>query len=165
MYTEIFLYPKPVIAALNGHTIAGGCMMALACDLRLMVTGKSRIGLNEVTFGSSLFPGSALMLQYCVGTRHAESTAFFGALMPAEEALAIGLVNEAIEPDQLDRRQELAAKRFEAVDPTAFASIKSLLRNETGEAMKRIEEEYRQEMVDIWYSESTEKKLREIKIR
>ena len=40
LYTLVFLYPKPVVAALNGHTMAGGCMLATACDYRLMVSGK-----------------------------------------------------------------------------------------------------------------------------
>ncbi|MGD9037280.1 MAG: enoyl-CoA hydratase/isomerase family protein, partial [Syntrophobacterales bacterium] len=51
-YTYLFLFPKPIVAALNGHTIAGGCMLATACDFRLMVTGKARISLNEITFGA-----------------------------------------------------------------------------------------------------------------
>jgi enoyl-CoA hydratase/carnithine racemase len=66
LYTYIFVYPKPVIAALNGHTVAGGCMLATACDYRVMVSGKARISLNEIKFGSSLFP-AALNLKYCTG--------------------------------------------------------------------------------------------------
>ena len=43
LYTELFLFPKPVVAALNGHTVAGGCMLALACDKRLMVRERAKI--------------------------------------------------------------------------------------------------------------------------
>lgn len=51
LYTYLFGYPKPVVMALNGHTIAGGCMLAIAGDYRLMVTGKAWISLNELSFG------------------------------------------------------------------------------------------------------------------
>ena len=64
--------PKAVIAALNDHTVAGGCMIATACDYRIMVTGKAKISLNEITFGSSVFAGSVEMLKACVGHRNAE---------------------------------------------------------------------------------------------
>ena len=63
LYTYVFNFPKPVVAALNGHTIAGGCMLATACDLRLMVTGKARISLNEITFGAPVPAGSLEMLK------------------------------------------------------------------------------------------------------
>ena len=85
LYTYIFLYPKPVIAALNGHTVAGGCMLATACDYRIMITGKARISLNEIKFGSSLFPGSVEMLKCCVGNRNAELVAYMGAMYSAKE--------------------------------------------------------------------------------
>ena len=58
LYTYLFTYPKPVVAALNGHAVAGGCMLALACDYRIMVSGKAKISSNEIAFGSSVFAGS-----------------------------------------------------------------------------------------------------------
>jgi len=71
LYTYMFMYPKPIVAALNGHTIAGGCMLSLACDARIMVSGKARISLNEIDFGSSIFAGIAEMLRFWVGGKNA----------------------------------------------------------------------------------------------
>ena len=56
LYTYLFQFPKPLVAALNGHTIAGGCVLATACDFRIMVSGKGKIGLNEITFGLPRWP-------------------------------------------------------------------------------------------------------------
>lgn len=165
LYTFVFLCPKPVIAALNGHTIAGGCMLATACDFRLLVTGKARISLNEINFGSSLFPGSAEMLTYCVGHRNAELVAYTGAMYSAEEAKALGLVDRTPSEENLMDLAREVAKEFAARYSPAFESIKKLLRAETGERMKDMDRRYRDEMVDIWYSEATWKQLQNIKIR
>jgi 3,2-trans-enoyl-CoA isomerase len=51
LYRNLFMYPKPLVAALNGHAIAGGCMIALACDRAIMVQGNAKISLNEIAFG------------------------------------------------------------------------------------------------------------------
>jgi enoyl-CoA hydratase/carnithine racemase len=164
LYTQVFLCPKPVIAALNGHTVAGGCMLATACDYRVMVSGKSKISLNEINFGSSLFPGSAEMLKYCVGHRNAELVAYTGAMFSAEEAKQLGLVDEVTTEQSLNESVMKIAKEFARRYSPAFESIKTLLRNETAEQMRRMDARYRDEMVDIWYSEQTWKQLENIKI-
>src|SRR5215475_7992448 len=94
LYTYLFLYPKPFVTALNGHTIAGGCMLALAGDYRIMVSGKAKIGLNEIGFGSSIFAGSTEMLRFWVGSANATTILYSGAMCPAEEAKSLGLVHE-----------------------------------------------------------------------
>lgn len=165
LYTLIFLCPKPVIAALNGHTIAGGCMLATACDYRLLVSGKARISLNEINFGSSLFPGSAEMLTYCVGHRNAELIAYTGAMYTAEEAKDLGLVDRIPAEENLMSAAVEVAKEFAARYGPAFESIKKLLRAETGDRMRAMDLRYRDEMVHIWYSEETWEQLRNIKIR
>lgn len=164
LYTYLFLFPKPVVASLNGHTIAGGCMLATACDYRIMASGKGRISLNEINFGSSLFPGSAEMLQYCVGRRNAETVAYTGAMFSAEEAKALGLVDLVVTADSLQDAAVKIADDLARKHGPAFASIKKLLRAEVGETMKRKDLQYRDEMVDIWYSEDTWKQLQNIKI-
>lgn len=164
LYTELFMFPKPVVGALSGHTIAGGFMLATCCDYRIMVSGKSRISLNEITFGSSLFPGSVEMMKYCVGQRNAEIIAMTGAMYSAEEAKAMGLVDEVCDTNNLMEQAEKAAAGLAALYGPASESIKKLLRTDTAELMKIKDERYREEMVDIWYSNETWERLKQIKI-
>jgi enoyl-CoA hydratase/carnithine racemase len=165
LYTALYSCPRPVIAALNGHTIAGGCMLALACDVRLMAEGNAKISLNEVTFGASVFAGSVEMLRSCVGGREAERVLLGGAMLTSGDALALGLVDRVVKagdllPLALDEARVLGSR-----DSEAFASIKSLLRKPIVEIMRAREHESIREFVRIWYSDATRKQLRNITIR
>jgi Delta3-Delta2-enoyl-CoA isomerase len=165
LYTYLFLYPKPVIAALNGHTIAGGCMLSIACDYRIMVPGKARISLNEINFGSSLFAGSVEMMKFWVGNREAERLILGGAMYSAEEALRLGLIDEIVPEDQIADAAKRVAGQYGSKDPAAFGSIKKLSRQTVGELMRAKERQSLLEFVDIWYSENTWKKLQEKTIK
>lgn len=165
LYTYLFLFPKPVVAALNGHTIAGGCMLATACDYRLMVTGKARISLNEVSFGSSVFAGSTAMLKACVGDRNAERVLLSGAMFSAEEALGLGLIHQTVQEDGLDEASREIARGFAKRDARAFQSIKLLLRKNIAVEMRRKEKDSITEFVEIWYSEATQSQVWNIPIR
>ena len=164
LYTYIFLYPKPIIAALNGHTIAGGCMMALACDYRIMVSGKAKIALNEIEFGSSVFAGCVEMLRFCVGNRNATTILYSGAMYSAEEAKDLGLMDKVTTEENLIDAARKAALDLGSKPKNAFNGIKSLLRMSVAEEMKRKEKDYIKKFVDIWYSESTWEYLKKIKI-
>jgi len=164
LYTRVFLYPRPVIAALNGHTIAGGCMIATACDYRLMVAGKAKISLNEITFGSSVFAGSVEMLRTCVGNRNAHAILYSGAMLTAEEALDLGLIDQKTTEANLRDDANRVALDFASRDRHAFASIKGLLRKPIADEWKHREQASIAEFVDIWYSESTRTQLEQIKI-
>jgi Delta3-Delta2-enoyl-CoA isomerase len=164
LYTYIFLFPKPVIAALNGHTIAGGCMLAIACDYRIMVSEKAKISLNEITFGSSVFAGSVEMLKFCAGSGNAQTILYSGAMYSANQAMNMGLVDKVSSIDNLMSEAEKTALDFAKTDNTAFTSIKRLLRRPPAEDMAKREKESIQEFVDIWYSEKTWEKLKKIKI-
>ena len=106
--------PVPVAAAIGGHAPAGGCVLALCCDYRVMAGGACRIGLNETQVGLVAPDGVQALLRRAVGPRQAERLLVAGALVESEEALALGLVDELAEPD--------------AVAPRARAWLEGLLR-------------------------------------
>jgi len=164
-YTKLFTFPKPVVAALNGHTVAGGCMLAIACDRRIVAEGRGRIALNEVTFGASVFAGCVAMLQACAGHHNAEQILFSGAMLGPAEALDLGLVDQVVPAAELIPAAEALATDLARGDATAFASIKGLLRQPIAERMRRREADSIREFVDIWYSEAMRGRLREIRIR
>lgn len=164
LYTYLFTYPKPLVAALNGHAIAGGCMLALACDYRIMVSGKARISLNEITFGSSVFAGSVAMLKFLVGGKNAHAILYDGTMYSAQAASHLGMIDQVSSDEKLAEDAREVARRLAAKDAAAFRSIKGLLRTPVADEMSRKEEQSVREFVDIWYSENTWRNLQAIKI-
>ncbi|MDO9528483.1 MAG: enoyl-CoA hydratase/isomerase family protein [Syntrophales bacterium] len=165
LYTYMFLFPKPVVAALNGHTMAGGCMLATTCDYRIMVSGKAKIALNEIGFGSTVLAGSVEMLKYCVGQKNAQSILYGGSMYSAEEANQMGLVDRVSSQDTLMEDAGKVAHDLAKKDSAAFRSVKGILRKPVAEEMAKKEKDVIREFVDIWYSEKTWNKLKEITIR
>jgi enoyl-CoA hydratase/carnithine racemase len=164
LYTRLTLFPKPLVAAINGHAVAGGCMLATTCDRRVMVSGKAKIALNEVTFGASVFAGSVEMLAAITGRRNAEKILLTGAMFRAEEALELGLVDEVVPPDSLLAAAGRHAMELAAGDRTAFSSIKALLREPVAVEMRRLEEASIAEFIEIWLSPAAQAQLEKIKI-
>lgn len=165
LYRYLFLFPKPVVAALNGHTVAGGCMLATTCDYRVMAAGKARISLNEVTFRSSVFAGSVVILKHCVGPRNAEKILESGAMYSAEQAQAMGLVDLVAPEENVMAEARRVAAGFAATAGPAFASIKRLLRASVLAGIDAAEKESIDEFIDIWYSPATRENLKKIEIR
>jgi Delta3-Delta2-enoyl-CoA isomerase len=164
LYTYIFLYPKPVVAALNGHTVAGGCMLALACDHRVMISGKARISLNEIVFGSSVFAGSTEMLKFCAGSANATKILYTGDMYSANDALSLGIVNDVATEENIVSLSRQIAARIAEKPADAFAGIKALLRGAISKEFIGREKQSIKDFVDIWYSEGTWKNLQNIKI-
>jgi enoyl-CoA hydratase/carnithine racemase len=165
LYTDLFMYPKPLIAALNGHAIAGGCMLAIACDHRIMVSGKAKISLNEITFGASVFAGHVEMLKFLVGGRNAQQILYTGAMYSADQALQLGMVDRVSAADRLMQDAREFANQLAAQDANAFHCTKRLLRSPQLSQIHNTEEQSIREFVSIWYSSRTWKNLQAIKIR
>jgi enoyl-CoA hydratase len=165
LYATLFVYPKPVIAALNGHAIAGGCMIAIACDRRLITEGRAKMALNEITFGSTVFAGSVEMLRACVGQRNAEEVLFSGGMFDPSQALELGLVDRVVPADDLMQLTLEEARVMAVKCGPAFENMRKLLRGSIAETMRGHESESIREFVDIWYSDETRERLREIRIR
>ncbi|HEX7193274.1 MAG TPA: enoyl-CoA hydratase/isomerase family protein [Thermoanaerobaculia bacterium] len=121
----LFTFPKPIVAAVNGHAIAGGCLLAAACDYRLMAAGK--IGVPELLVGVP-FPAVAIeILKYACG-RDAQSLIYSGLTVTPDEAKLAGLIDEVVAPDFLHARADHIARELGAIDGRNFAITKKQLR-------------------------------------
>jgi enoyl-CoA hydratase len=120
-FRAVFDHPRPTVAAVNGHAIAGGCVLALTCDLRLMSGG--RIGLSELAVGVP-FPTSALeIVRHALGPR--AGRVLLGAdTVDRERALALGLVDELAEPAELLPRATALAAELAARSPESYRLAK-----------------------------------------
>lgn len=96
--------PLPVVAAIAGHAPAGGCVLALCCDYRIMANGPYRIGLNETQVGLVAPEGVQHLLRRVVGHYRAERLLVAGELVDADQALRIGLVDELTDVDHVVQR-------------------------------------------------------------
>ena len=96
--------PIPVAAAITGHSPAGGAVLAIFCDYRVMARGEYRIGLNEVQVGLTVPDCIQAALRRLVGPYRAERLLVVGAMLDAEDALAAGVVDELTDVDHVVTR-------------------------------------------------------------
>lgn len=124
--------PKPVIAAIQGHALGGGCELALCCDYRYMVDdGRSTIGLTETRLGLIPGAGGTQRLPRLVGRARALHMIFEGTRLRAPEALAIGLVDAALPPEVFadavrDKARDLASMATKALGAAKLAVLEGL---------------------------------------
>jgi enoyl-CoA hydratase/carnithine racemase len=122
--------PVPVVAALSGHSAAGGTILALFCDYRITAAGDFRIGLNEVQAGL-VVPGAIRgALARLVGPYRAERHLLAGELVAPAEAERIGLVDELVRPDELLEGALAWCRHHLALPQHAFAENRRLLRSD-----------------------------------
>ncbi|MEU5884034.1 enoyl-CoA hydratase/isomerase family protein [Spirillospora sp. NPDC047279] len=124
-FQALFDLGKPVVAAVNGHAIAGGCVLAAACDHRVMSAGT--IGVPELLVGVP-FPAVAIqIMEYALGPVGARRAILDGRNHEPAEALALGFVDEVTEPEHLLDRATVAAERLAAIPADTFRHTKRQL--------------------------------------
>ena len=123
-FLAVFDYPGPVVAAVNGHALAGGCVIAMAADVRYMSAGL--IGVTEIAVGVP-FPVSAIEIcRHVMGTS-ATGAALGGAAMSCEDALRMGWIDDVVVPEQLLAVATARARELGALSPAAYAFTKEQL--------------------------------------
>jgi enoyl-CoA hydratase len=132
---RVFEMPIPVVAAVDGHAVAGGCVLALQTDFRIMSAGT--IGLNEVRIGVGLPAVVLETLKLQVSAPALRTIALEGRLFEPDAALRIGLVDEVVPPDRLMARAMEKAHEMGALPAISFARIKHSLRAPVAEAARR----------------------------
>lgn len=150
--------PVPVAAAIAGHAPAGGCVLALCCDLRIMARGPFAIGLNETQVGLALPVGILRLLQRTVGQREAERLAVAGAMVEAERALAIGLVDELAGIDEVTTRALAQLQALGSLPRAPMLATRALARADLVEALSPAAIDL-DRMLDSWRNADTQTAL------
>jgi enoyl-CoA hydratase len=128
LYDAVFFFDKPVVAAVNGHAIAGGCVLACCADRRIAARDAFRIGVTELLVGVP-FPALAFeVMGFATPPAFFAETILSGATYPPDVALARRMVDELAEPADLLDRAVTAAQTLAALSPAAFAATKQQLR-------------------------------------
>lgn len=161
----LFLYPKPIVAAMNGHTVAGGCVLALVADYRVIAEGKLKVSLNEISLGASIFARSVEMLKFHVGGKASAEILYTGDMYSVEEAHRLGLVDQVCAPEELHSAATAKAAVYASKEPGAFAHTKHLLRGRVVEGMESAEAESIDRFIELWYSDATREIIRKVEIR
>ena len=151
--------PIPIVAAITGHSPAGGAVISLYCDARFMAEGEFRIGLNEVQVGLPMPPVIFHALRRLVGPRQAERLSVTAQLVTAAEARRIGLVDELVAPDALVARAIEWCNAVLALPPLAMAETRQLTRADLVSLFEENEAEL-SGLVDQWFTSETQGAMR-----
>ena len=159
MLATVFSHPAPVVAAINGHAIAGGCVLACAADRRLMVRDGGRIGVTELLVGVP-FPPAAIEIMRCATAPQFFAEAIFGgATYSPIEAVGRCWVHDLVESEALLDRALDAASALAALPAKAFALSKRQTREPALERMQNREVDAAIEQ--IWTAPETLQRVRD----
>src|SRR3954471_11125702 len=150
MMLRVFELPIPLVAAVNGHAIAGGCVLALQADIRLAADRDARIGLNETQLGIGL-PSVVLETLRCqVPASSLAPIALEGRLFSPREALALGLVHEVLPEGELVEKAMQRAQALAGLPPSGVRQVKSDLRRPVADLIRSIGASQSSSWVQSW---------------
>lgn len=156
---RLAVYPGPVVAAIAGHAIAGGCLLALACDRRVMARSGARLGLSEINLGIPVPADAVTMLLALFPTRAVEQLVLEGDGLGGERALEIGLVERLADADAVLEDACRLAGHLASRPAEAFATAKRYLRHGLGEAMAERSAAGLEEFLDRWFDPDTQDRI------
>lgn len=153
----LYTYPGPTVALVNGHAIAGGCVLALCCDHQVAAADpRIKIGLNELALGLRFPPVTLSVVRERVPKRHLNQVLLGAGLHPPAKALELGLVDEVSEDAGTVARERLAA--LAAHPPAAYVGTKAELRGATVDASQS-EQKFVREILPTWTAPELKSRL------
>jgi len=152
MFDAAFNFPKPLVVAVSGHAIAGGCVLACCADYRMMARGDAKIGVTELLVGLP-FPALAFeIMRFVASPRYFAEVIYTGETYAPEAALDRGLIHEVVEPQALQQRALQAAGLLAELPPATFMQTKQQMRLGVIERMKRDGKRIDASATKIWTS-------------
>lgn len=161
MMVRALAAPYPLVAAVNGHAVAGGCVLAMACDHRIGVAGDYKIGMNEIAIGLTLPAIVTEILRGKLTADHAHDVILGGALYAPEAALDVGLIDHLVSsPEEaVERACHEATELYRS--PREFAAMKGSLVSPIVERFRGTREALDRRFVDSWFGEHASAARRE----
>jgi enoyl-CoA hydratase len=158
---RVYTLRMPVIAAINGHALAGGCVLALQTDRRIVVDDDVKLGLNEVQLGIGL-PAQVLeTLRAEVPPTSLGPLAREGRVVMPHEALSLDLVHAVAQPDDLESRALDVARSLMRLPAAAYAQVKTALRAPVMRVIEATRAEVDAAWIDTWFSPEAQSRLRQ----
>jgi enoyl-CoA hydratase len=161
LYDTVFFFPKPVVAAVNGHAIAGGCVLQACADRRIAARDGGRIGVTELLVGVPFPPMAFEVMRFATPPRYLADGMFSGATFMPDVALARGLVDELTDGPAMLDRAVAAAETLAALSPPAFAQTKRQIRQSVADAMERHGGRLAGASDEIWTAPETLDRIRD----
>ncbi len=159
-FARLFYHPRPVVAAVNGHAIAGGCVLACAADRRIAARGGGRFGVTELLVGVP-FPAIALEIMRAVApARHLAEMVYGGRTLSVEDACERGLVDTIVEPGALLDAAVAEAEALAAIPAESFALTKAQLRQPVRDFLARHAARIDREALACWRAPAAQDAIR-----
>ncbi|MBS0618008.1 MAG: enoyl-CoA hydratase/isomerase family protein [Spirochaetes bacterium] len=136
MVHEIYSFPKPHVAAIEGHAMAGGAVLAILSDWRFMSRDKSRIAFSEVAVGLTIPKAIVNLIESVTGPRHLREIVMLGSAIKSTDAARMGFVDEVFDNGTTLREAEKYLKRIFDLPLASVAHVKQILRAENIAALK-----------------------------
>ncbi|HEX5757610.1 MAG TPA: enoyl-CoA hydratase/isomerase family protein [Thermoanaerobaculia bacterium] len=155
----------PIAAAITGHSPAGGAVLAIFCDYRVMAEGDFRIGVNEVEVGIPMPPVIHAAMSRQVGARQAERLCVEAAMISPAEARAIGRVDELAPPERVVERALDWCRRLLALPPLAMGFTRRLARGDIACLFEEKRQLELDTLIEAWFSDETQSAMRALVAR
>ncbi len=152
LMVELVAFPKPLVAAITGHSPAGGCVLGFCTDYRIMAQGDYKTGMNEIAVGIVVPDSLFKLYSYWIGNRRAYLFLTEGRLFSPEEAFMYQLIDEIASPDNVLSCAEEKMKTYLNLDPEAWQKSKMHLRHDLVASLRVDFEVANKDTLDQWWS-------------
>jgi enoyl-CoA hydratase/carnithine racemase len=163
--SEMALSRQPIFAAVTGHCMAAGALLAVFCDYRVMAQGAWQVGLNEVRVGVALPECFQFAVRRVVGALMAERLLVFGRMLSPQQALDVNLVDELAEPAQVVERARERLLELLSVPPQALVSTRAIARRDLRDVFADVDALPVDDFVDAFLQPETMQALRHVASR